>query len=150
MTYQTERWLNVLPELKEHWPNHWAEVAMHKDQIELNPNYAEYERIDATGQLHVTVARSEGKCIGYLVAIIRPHLHYAQSLSAFYDLYYIEPKHRLWMTGVMLFSSAERSLKLRGVERCFTGTKLSKDASKIFERSGWQEAERLFVKYIGE
>ena len=149
MTYHTELWPDVLDELKQHWPAHWEEVATHKDKIPLDPNYAEYERLHLSGQLHVTVARCEGKCIGYLVAIVRTHLHYAHSLSAFFDLYYIEPKHRLWMTGVKLFAEAELALKARGVKRMFTGTKLSKDAGKIFQRSGWEEAERLFVKYIG-
>ena len=150
VTYATEQWPDVLPELEHHWPRHWAEVAMHKDQIPLEPNYVEYQRLHDTGQLHITVARDRGECIGYLTAIIRPHLHYASSLSAFYDLYYVEPRHRLWMTGVRLFAEAEKALRARGVQRCFTGTKISKDASLIFERSGWEEAERLFIKYIGD
>lgn len=123
---------------------------MHKDKIALAPNYAEYERAHATGQLHVTTVRDRGELVGYLTAIVRPHLHYAHSLSAYFDLYYVTPSHRLWMTGVRLFSEAEKALKARGVERMFTGTKLSKDASVIFERAGWEPAERLFIKYIGE
>lgn len=150
VTYATENWNDVVHELEQHWPRHWAEVAMHKDKIALEPNYHEYARLNDSGQLHVTVARSEGECVGYLTAIIRPHLHYRNSLSGFYDLYYVEPKFRVWMTGASLFAHAEKALKARGVQRLFTGTKLSKDASKLFERSGWEEAERLFVKYIGE
>jgi GNAT superfamily N-acetyltransferase len=123
---------------------------MHRDRIPLNPNYVEYDRLHETGQLHVTAARHEGKCVGYLTAIVRPHLHYASSLSAFYDLYYVTPKARRGMVGVKLFTEAEAALRARGVERLFTGTKLSKDASLIFERLGWEPAERLFVKWIGE
>jgi len=150
VTFATEDWNDVVHELEQHWPHHWAEVATHKDKVALEPSYHEYARLNETGQLHVTVARSEGECIGYLVAIVRPHLHYRNSLSAFFDLYYVTPPHRLWMTGVRLFSEAEKALKARGVQRMFTGTKLSKDAGRIFERSGWQEAERLFVKWIGD
>jgi len=150
VTYATEQWPDVVGELAAHWPRHWAEVAMHKDKIALKPNYGEYQRLHESGQLHVTVARDGGECVGYLTAIVRPHLHYSQSLSAFYDLYYVQPNHRLWMTGVSLFANAEKALKQRGVERLFTGTKLSKDAALIFQRGGWEEAERLFVKYIGE
>jgi hypothetical protein len=54
------------------------------------------------------------------------------------------------MNGANLFASAEHALKARGVRRLFTGTKLSRDASRLFERSGWDEAERLFIKYIGD
>lgn len=150
LTYTTEPWPAALNDIEEHWPQHWAEVALHRDKIVLAPNYGEYARLHETGQLHVTVARDLGWCVGYLTAIVRPHLHYAHSLSAFYDLYYIVPSHRVWMNGANLFAAAEKALKARGVERLFTGTKLSKDAGKIFEHSGWEPAERLFVKYIGE
>lgn len=150
LTFQTEDWPDVLEELQAHWPAHWAEVATHKDKIPLDPNYAEYDLIHRAGGLHVTTARHAGELVGYLTAIVRPHLHYAHSLSAFYDLYYMTPKHRRGMAGVNLFRAAERALKARGVERMFTGTKLSKDASRIFERLGWMEAERLFVKWIGD
>jgi L-amino acid N-acyltransferase YncA len=131
------------------WPDHWAEVAMHKDKIPLDPNHVEYERLNRAGQLHVTAARFQGGLVGYVVAIVRTHLHYAHSLSAFYDLYYLAPAYRQGMSGVNLFTAAEKALRARGVQRMFTGTKKSKDMSKIFHRLGWEEAETLFVKYTG-
>ena len=150
VTFATEQWPDCLPELVQLWPAHWHEVAMHQDRIPLDPNYVEYERAYGSGQLHLTAVRDQGRLVGYLTAIVRPHLHYAHSLSAFYDLYYVLPSHRRGMVGVRLFTEAEKALKARGVERLFTGTKLSKDASAIFERLGWEPAERLFVKWIGD
>lgn len=150
LTFATEDWSDCVPELVGLWPAHWNEVATHKDKIPLDPNHVEYERCNALGQLHLTAARCNGDLAGYLTAIVRPHLHYAHSLSAFYDLYYLAPPYRRGMNGVRLFKEAERALKARGVERMFTGTKLSKDAGRIFERLGWTETERLFVKWIGE
>ena len=150
VTYATEAWPDVLPELQSHWFAHWQEVGVYRDKIVLDPNYAEYERAHNTGQLHVTAVRDAGKLVGYLTAIVRPHLHYSHSLTAYFDLYYVAPSHRRGMVGVKLFSEAERALKARGVDRMITGTKLSKDASKIFERQGWDETERTFMKYIGD
>lgn len=150
LTFATEDWAYVLPEMQLLWPSHWAEVATHRDRIPLDPDLVSYERMNNAGQLHVTVARHNGDLAGYVVAIVRPHLHYAHSLSAFYDLYYLAPAHRRGMNGVRLFQAAEVALRKRGVERMFTGTKLSKDATRIFERLGWIETERLFVKWIGE
>jgi len=150
LTFATEDWSDALPELVQHWPHHWEEVATHKDKIPLDPNHVEYERLNRSGQLHLTVARHQGQMVGYLSAIVRPHLHYAHSLSAFYDLYYLAPNYRRGLNGVKLFKEAERALKARGVQRLFTGTKLSKDASRIFERMNWLETERLFVKWIGD
>lgn len=136
--------------MQAHWPAHWEEVATHKDKIALEPDYVVYQRMADAGQLHVTAARSNGELAGYVVAIVRPHLHYAHSLSAFYDLYYLAPAHRRGLNGVNLFKAAEVALRKRGVDRMFTGTKLSKDATLIFERLGWMETERLFVKWIGD
>lgn len=150
LTFATEDWSDCVGEMQLLWQDHWNEVATHKDKVALAPNLIEYERANASGQLHLTTARLRGELVGYLSAIVRPHLHYKHSLSAFYDLYYLAPPHRRGANGLHLFREAERALKARGVERLFTGTKLSKDASVIFERQGWLEAERLFVKWIGD
>jgi len=150
LTFATENWSDCVGEMHPMWRDHWAEVATHKDKIALKPDLAEYERINAAGQLHLTAARHKGELVGYLSAIVRPHLHYAHSLSAFYDLYYLAPAYRQGANGLQLFREAERALKARGVERMFTGTKLSKDMGKLFQRVGWQETERLFVKWIGD
>ena len=150
ITYQVENWTDCVHELEPLWTAHWSEVAMNKSQIPLEPNYDMYSWINAQGQLHTLTARCDGKVIGYHVSIVRPHLHYASSLSSFTDMYYISPEHRKGMVGVRLFKEAEASLKARGVEKMFTGTKVSLDMSRIFERLGWTETERLFTKFIGD
>lgn len=148
ITYQREEWKSCLSEMERLWPLHWQEVAADKDVIPLEPNYQMYDMIDQTGQLHVVTARCDGNLIGYHVSIVRPHLHYKSSLSSFTDMYFVHPDHRKGMVGVKLFKEAEKSLKQRGVQKMFTGTKLSLDMGRIFERLGWRETERLYTKVI--
>ena len=148
ITYQVEQWHDCLPEMEALWPLHWQEVAADKDVIPLEPNYEMYNMLVQTGQLHLLTARSDGKLIGYHVSIVRPHLHYKSSLSAFTDMYFIHPDFRKGMVGVNIFRAAEKSLKQRGVQKMFTGTKLSLDMGRIFERLGWKETERLYTKVI--
>lgn len=148
ITYQVEQWHDCLPEMEALWPLHWQEVAADKDVIPLEPNYEMYNMLVQTGQLHLLTARSDGKLIGYHVTIVRPHLHYKSSLSAFTDMYFIHPDFRKGMVGVNIFRAAEKSLKQRGVQKMFTGTKLSLDMGRIFERLGWKETERLYTKVI--
>lgn len=150
VTFHTEAWPDCVFEISQHWPNHWNEVALHKDAIPLDPDMEEYLRLHNGGQLHCTVARSRGLCVGYAVIILRRHLHYRTSLSGFFDLYYLHPNFRRGWTGVSLFRHVEKVMRQRGVERLFTGTKLSLDASKIFERLGWEETERLHTKLLKE
>lgn len=150
ITFHTEAWSDALPEISKFWPEHWREVALHQEEIPLDPDFDEYARIEKAGQLHVTVVRHSGKVVGYAVVIIRRHLHYRRSLSGYFDLYFLAPAHRRGWTGVRLFRHVEKAMRQRGVERLFTGTKLSLDASKIFERLGWEETERLHTKLLKE
>lgn len=150
ITYQVEQWSDCWEEMSQLWPDHYEEVAMNRDKIPLEPNMEMYKALDDSGQLHVLTCRKDGKIIGYHVSIVRPHLHYRSSLSSFTDMYFVDKAHRGGMVGVKLFIEAEKSLKARGVEKLFTGTKLSLDMGKIFERLGWVETERLYTKYIGD
>lgn len=150
VTYQVENWSDALKEMQGLWPLHWDEVATHKDSIPLAPDYGAYAYLESQGQMSLLVARCEGQMIGYHLTIVRAHLHYRQSLSGYTDMYFIHPEHRKGMVGVRLFKEAEKALRARGVQRMFTGTKLSLDMSRIFERLGWKETERLFSKYIGD
>ena len=148
ITFHTEAWPDALPEIERHWPNHWREVAIHQDEIPLEPDYDEYARMHRIGALHLTVARNRGAVVGYATAILRRHLHYRSSLTAFFDLYYLRPANRHGMTGVRLLQHVENAMRARGVQRIFTGTKVTLDMSRIFNRLGYTETERLHAKLL--
>jgi L-amino acid N-acyltransferase YncA len=149
VTFVVEDWLEVKDEMSALWPAHWKEVALDHDAIPLDPDLELYDHLAESGMLHVLVARDEGRIIGYHLSIVKPHLHYRTSLHAQTDVYYIDPAYRKGMTGVRLFKEAERTLVARGVKKMITGTKMSLDMGKIFERLGWRETERTYTKCIG-
>jgi GNAT superfamily N-acetyltransferase len=149
ITYQVEPWETAYPEMAVYWHEHWKEVATHQEAIPLNPDVAWFETLARQGQLHVVTVRQDGALIGYHMAVLRGHPHYKHSLTAFTDAYYVHPEHRKGLVGYKLFQHVERTLKARGVERIYTGTKRSLDMSHLFERLGWQHTEQLFVKYLG-
>ena len=150
ITYTLESWDEVVDEMKVLWQDHWAEVAMDQATIPLDPDYDLYRELDHSGQLHIVVVRRSGSVIGYHISIIKRHLHYKGTLHGFTDVYFIKPDERKGMVGVRLFKEVERTLRQRGVQKMVTGTKLSLDMSRIFERLGWRETERTFTKYIGD
>ena len=150
VTFMVERWTDCWSEMSALWREHWEEVAINRDAIQLDPDFAQYVELERTGALHVVVARERGEIVGYHISIVRPHLHYRRSLSAFTDVYFLRASHRQGMTGVRLIKAAEESLRARGVQKMFTGTKLHLDMGPIFERLGWTETERLFTKVIGK
>jgi GNAT superfamily N-acetyltransferase len=150
ITYAVEQWPDVWREASALWQEHWEEIALNRDAIPLDPDIDALNAFHASGALHIVIARCDGAIIGYHASIVRPHIHYRRSLSAFTDLYFIRKEHRRGMVGVNLFREVERSLRARGVQKMFTGTKLSLDMGRIFERLGWTETERLYTKFIGD
>ena len=148
VTFHVEDWSDCVEEIARHWTRHWQEVALHQEAIPLDPDFDEYQRLADAGQLHVTVARQRGACVGYAVLVVRRHLHYRTSLTGFFDLYYVAPEFRRGWTGVNLFRHVEAAMRRRGVARLFTGTKVSLDMSRIFERLGYDESERLHTKLL--
>ena len=134
--------------MKPLWPAHWEEVAMNKNEIKLNPDFKTYEQYQIDGSLHIVVMREDGELAGYHISIVKPHLHYLQSLSAFTDVYYVSPKHRKGRAGLRLFQEVEKTLKARGVQKIFTGTKKHLDMSRLLEYLGYKSTETLFTKLL--
>ena len=147
-TYQVEEYQDCIKEVSAHYEEHWKELAA-DPSIPLNPHYEQYNLIALAGLLHVTTVRYNGKLVGYHFAMLSPHLHYKQSLTAFTDIFYLEPEHRNGWIGVKLFKTMESTLKDRGVQRIYMGTKLKSDIGPILDRLGYNPIERLYTKIIG-
>lgn len=150
VTFCVEEWASVWPEMSPLWRNHYEEIALDRDKIQLAPHLEVYHAMASVGGVHVVVARSQGRIIGYHISFVRPHLHYRYSLTAHTDVFWIDPMFRKGMTGIKLFKEAEKTLKARGVQKIFTACKLGLDLGPIFERLGFKEIERHYSKWIGD
>lgn len=150
ITYSVELMDECLEDMRHLWMVHWEEIALDKDKIALEPDIDTFRHLEAAGALHVVVARDEvQQVVGYHVSVVRPHLHYRSSLTAYVDMYFIHPDHRRGRVGIKLFLYAEQTLRELGVQRIYTGTKLHKDMGRLLEFIGHKETERLYTKYIG-
>lgn len=151
ITYQVEKLEECLKGIEELLDAHFDEISTNKEKLGgQKMDVPAYVAMENNGALHILTARNGGEIVGYYVAFVTPHPHYAHSLTAFTDVYYIKPSERKGSVGIKLFKEAERTLKKRGVQRIFSGTKRHKDVGKLFEYLGWTETERLFVKWIGD
>lgn len=149
ITFMVERWTDCHAEMSALWDEHWKEVAINRDAIQLEPDLEQYFEYERTGALHVVVARDAGQIVGYHISIVRTHLHYKRSLSAFTDVYFLRKDQRKGRIGIRLIEEAERTLAARGVQKMFTGTKLHLNMGPIFEHLGWTPTETLYTKVIG-
>ena len=150
LTAHVESLTERLEELKPLLPLHWEELALDKDKVPLDPQYDVYLQRDAQGQVILVTLRQEGRLMGYFVGFIAPGLHYKTCLTCTLDIFYVHPDVRGRMGGVRLFKAVKAELQRRGVKRWFVGSKLHKDASRLFEALGFAPVETYYSMWIGE
>lgn len=149
ITFQVESWAATEEKMKWLWPLHWEEVANDKEHIKLDVWRDAYLGLEQSGELLNITVRDGEKIIGYHWSILRPHLHYKTSLTAYTDIYFLHPDYREGMNGMNLFKFVEGVWKERGVQKAYTASKIRLDKSAIFERLGWHKAETVYTKYLG-
>lgn len=148
ITVHREQWDDALPEMKELFGAHYEEVAADKDLVTLNPAYERYDAMNKLGMLHLVTMRHEGRLVGYILSMVMPHLHYADSLTSFPDVLYVKPQWRNGWSFMRMLKFNETSLKARGVERIYLGVKLWRDFGPLLERMDYKPIERIYTKII--
>ena len=150
ITYQVEKYEEILEEILPLYPLHYDEIAMDKEHIPLDPDIGQYLHLEQVGVLHLFTVRDNEKLIGYHKAFIVPHIHFKSTLVAYADLYFLLPEYRKGFTGINFFRILEGKLKELGVKKIYTMTKVHKDNSALFDRLGYTLAEYAYTKYIGD
>lgn len=150
LTYSVTPWPEFAVEAQRQglWEAHWKEIAQDQD-IPLVPEYATYQALYLGGRLHVVTGRdAHGTLCAYWVGLVQPHLHYATTIHALCDVYWLAPAHRKGFEGSRLFKAVEATLRERGVQKIITATKVYLDVSPIFERLGYRLTEKVYTKRL--
>lgn len=150
ITAQIESFGETLEEFKPLFPAHYAELALNKDKVPLDPQYDIYLSRESNGELLFVTLRESGVPVGYFIGFIAPALHYKTCLTCTMDIFYVSQEHRGNGGGAMLFTFVEKELKRRKVDRFFVGSKMHKDASWLFEKLGFEKVEVYYSKWLGE
>lgn len=150
MQYQQERLNSFKDEIKPLIEKHWEEIALNQDTIKLNPDWDTYYKLEAMGFFKAYTARVDGKLVGYFTIIATKGLHYADHVFAATDIIYISPEYRKGRAGYGLIKFAEQQLKKDGVSILAINTKDHAPFDKLLQGMGYDLAERLYQKYIGE
>lgn len=150
ITFQLESWSDYFRDCQDLWVEHYNEIALDKERMEMRPDIEAYQRLEATGQLQILTARDSGIMVGYLLTVIRPHMHYAGVLCGFEDSYFLSKDHRRGMVGVKLIREGIKQMKFAGVKKCFFMTKAFLDMGRIFERLGFSKSDIVYAAWIGD
>lgn len=149
LTYQLEDWATYVRDCQALWWEHWEEIAVQKDRMPMRPDEEAYRALEAAGRLQIVTAREQGVMVGYIVSVVRPHMHYADVLTGYEDAYFLSKSHRKGMAGVKLIREAIRHMRAVGVQKCFFMTKAALDMGRIFERLGFTKTDIVYSKWIG-
>lgn len=151
ITYTVEHWNRYYPECLPLWKEHYAEFEQaHKRRMKMAPDVETFENLDLRGQLQILVARDDGKMIGYCLVVIKPHIHYCNSICGFEDSYYLSKSYRKGMTGVKLLKKSIEHLRARGVEKVFFMTKEFISIAKILEYLGMEKTDEVYSLWLKE
>jgi hypothetical protein len=128
---------------------HWQEVALHKEERPLDPDWGRYTAAEAGGRLVIVTARREGAMVGYSAFFLYHHPHYRQCYVASNDVIYLDPSCR-GQDGLRLIRESEKELIAAGVHCITWHVKPGNDWSPILARMGYGQEEIIMGKMLGD
>lgn len=145
--YGWEKFHQIAHELPSLFFAHWKELALNQDAIPLSPDWDKYYRLGIEGILHILTARtSNGLLVGYCFLMVGPHLHYATTLWAHADMYWLDPLYRQGWTGVRMFKELAKGARLLGAANLTLATKHhfgDNRVTKLLQRLGFMPIETI-------
>lgn len=144
MDFAHESYVSVKNQIKPLIQEHWKEIALHQDDIKLEPNWNTYSRLADQGALRVYTARKSGELVGYFVCIVMPSLHYMRHLFANNDILFLKKSERKGTAGIRLIKFAVAELKNEGVTLINVNVKKKQDFGKVLEHLDFEHVEDLW------
>ena len=155
MTYEHESYSAISEEIRPLLRRHWEAIANDKEAVPLDVDEEKYRALDSAGLLVIITARVDelmvdGRLVGYIAAILSPHLHYRSTLFATFDVFWMEPEFRSGLNGVGLFTRMLLQLKAAGVVKVVGQSKVGggRDVSAIYRALGFEQAEILYTRTL--
>jgi len=144
MKFSLENLARVRHEIEPLIKQHYDEIALNKDIINLNPDWEGYARLDSINALRIYTARKDDELMGYFVVIVSKSLHYRDHLFANNDIIFLTKPARKGLTGVKLIKYAIDSLAAEGITKLHVNTKAHQPFDAILERLNFEEIERVY------
>lgn len=154
ITYQWEQFPALVREIAPLFRAHWQEIATNKADVPLDPNYDLFCQYALAGVLHVLTVRADGVLVGYVFAMIGPHLHYESTLWCHVDMFWLDPQYRSGWTGVRMFFELLRWCREKNarvvsvVEKLHFRNKHNRRVERLFRYLGFKPIERVFRLFL--
>jgi predicted GNAT superfamily acetyltransferase len=127
---------------------HWAEIALNKDVMQLSPDRARYEALETAGKLIVLGAYENSVLIGYSVSFLNTHFHYSNLTVAQNDLIFLVQRLRGTRLGYELFSETEKAAVAAGARMMMWHAKPDTSMAQLMPRMFYGIQDIIFSKVI--
>ena len=129
--------------------DHWREMSPNPN-VQLDPDWAMYDRLETVGGLVIYTARIDGELIGYAFFMGgRSHPHYKTMKWMINDNIRINPDYRRKGIGTGLLDFAEEDLKRRGVDYIQIHAKTKHpELAKMLESRKYISDEQIYTRRL--
>ena len=127
------------------WIEHYEELGRRDLVMDLDiPTFQSLEDLDC---LCIVTARKDGVLKGYVIMIIRRHLHY-HLICAMEDAYFLTKSERSFGIGKKMIEASLDFAKARGAEMAMFHSKVFESHRKLFAAEGFEQLDEIWVRKI--
>ncbi len=156
ITFQIEKFADIIPEIKTLIDGHRDEVSVFSNAVApLDPDWEAYIKLENNGALFTFTARKNNEFIpeksmllGYYIAFISTHIHYRHTLVSDTDIFYLHPAYRDGLTGYKLIKKAEHILETMGMEIIIMSVKTGTGMEKLATRLGHKPLDTKYFREV--
>ena len=127
---------------------HYEEIALRKDLMELKPNWPLYDALDQSGSLFIYLAMQGDVCIGYSMNLVANHLHYADLKYSQNDVLFIKKEFRGGRIGLRLMKTTEEHAKSLGCKVMLWHAKERTTLAALLPRLKYGVQDIIFSKEL--
>ena len=127
---------------------HYEEIALRKDLMELKPNWPLYDALDESGSLFIYLAMQGDVCIGYSMNLVANHLHYADLKYSQNDVLFIKKEFRGGRIGLRLMKITEEHAKSLGCKVMLWHAKERTTLAALLPRLKYGVQDIMFSKEL--
>jgi len=139
---------DIRKEMEPLLEQHYQELTLDKDVINLKPDWAAYQTLFDQGKLYALGVYYLGGLIGYSVFFLRRHIHYKDNLVADNDVLFLFKSSRQGRLGIELIRESETRLARLGVTKITWHVKKSRDFRPILVRLGYVEEDIIMGRAL--
>ena len=127
---------------------HYEEIALRKELMELKPNWPMYDAFKNAGALFIYLAMQDDVCIGYSMNVTTNHLHDADLKYCQNDVLFIKKEFRGSRIGLKLMKVTEEHAKSLGCKLMLWHAKEDTTLSALLPRLKYGVQDIVFSKEL--